>query len=155
MTEGNPRGPRLSSRRPYLLRAMRDWMVDNGLTPHIVMDAHQPGVQVPDGFVRDGRIILNVSDSATEALHLGNDVVAFSARFGGSPRSVSIPVQAVLGIYARETEQGMVFGAESPEEQAGGGGRPDGPPDDDPPGGNGPASPGGDGRRASHLKVVK
>ena len=126
---------------------MREWMLDNGLTPHIVVDASLPGVQVPDGFVRDGRIILNVSDSATEGLSLGNDLVAFSARFAGTPRPVSIPVAAVLGIYARETEQGMVFSAEP--DVAGQDGT---LPDDDPPDGSDPA--GGE-RRGGHLKVVK
>ncbi|MEO0422048.1 MAG: ClpXP protease specificity-enhancing factor [Pseudomonadota bacterium] len=137
----------MTSRRPYLLRAMREWMLDNGLTPHIVVDARLGGVQVPDGFVRDGRIILNVSDSATEGLYLGNDRVEFSARFSGTPRQVSIPVAAVLGIYARETEQGMVFSAEP--DLAGEG---TGLPDDDPPDGT---DPGSGERRGSHLKVVK
>jgi stringent starvation protein B len=137
----------LTSRRPYLIRAMREWMLDNSLTPHIVVDAHATGVSVPEGFARDGRIILNVSDSATDALHLGNDHIAFSARFGGTPRQVSVPVKAVLGIYARETEQGMVFGMEAedaPDADSGG-------PEDEPPTGGGKARA----ERASHLKVVK
>jgi stringent starvation protein B len=136
----------LSSRRPYLIRAMREWMIDNGLTPHLVVDASAPGVSVPEGFARDGRVILNVSDHATEAMLLGNDRITFSARFGGTPRDVFVPVNAVIGIYARETEQGMVFGVE-PEDQ--GGGAPD--PDDTPPGGG----TAGAERKASHLKVVK
>lgn len=139
----------LTSRRPYLIRAMREWMIDNGLTPQIVVDAGAPGVKVPEAFVQEGRIVLNVSDAATQGMVLGNDRIAFSARFGGTPREVSFPVTAVLVIYARETEHGMVFGADPAGED--GAGRADddaSPPDGDDDG------PGG-GRRPGHLKVVK
>lgn len=98
-----------SSRRPYLLRAMHEWMSDNGLTPHIVVDAGVHGVVVPAEHVADGRIVLNVSLAATRALTLSNDDVSFEARFGGVARQLYIPVPAVLGIYARETGQGMIF----------------------------------------------
>ena len=89
---------------------MHEWMVDNGFTPHLVVDANRDGVQVPKEHVKDGKIVLNVSHSATRALKLGNESVTFETRFGGVPRMLEIPVDAVLGIYARETGQGMIFG---------------------------------------------
>jgi stringent starvation protein B len=89
---------------------MHEWMVDNGFTPHLVVDARHDGVQVPNEHVKDGKIVLNVSHSATRALQLGNESVTFETRFGGVPRQLAIPVDAVLGIYARETGQGMIFG---------------------------------------------
>ena len=90
-----------TSRRPYLLRAMHEWMTDNGQTPHLVIDAATAGVEALAGYVKDGRIILNVSWQATQGLKLGNEAIEFSARFGGASRHVQIPAQAVLGIYAR------------------------------------------------------
>jgi len=110
-------------RRPYLLRAMHEWISDSGCTPHVVVDAGAQGVDVPRQFVQDGRIVLNLSWSATAQLTLGNEELSFSGRFGGAPMSVRIPVEAVLAIYARETGQGMIFtdedapppGAEPPQ----------------------------------------
>ena len=84
-------------------------MTDNGQTPHLVVDATQAGVAVPEQHVQDGRIILNISYSATSRLELTNDEVRFDARFGGVPRTVRAPLAAVLGIYARETGEGLVF----------------------------------------------
>lgn len=84
-------------------------MIDNNQTPHLVVDANQPDVAVPDQHVEDGKIILNVSYSATRNLDLGNDAISFEARFGGVPRLVHVPLKAVLGIYARETGEGLVF----------------------------------------------
>ena len=101
--------PPLRSRRPYLLRAMHEWISDNQQTPHIVVDATVTGVEVPRQYVQDGKIILNVSLTATSGLSLGNDGVVFRARFGASTYDVSVPIAAVLGIYARETGQGMIF----------------------------------------------
>jgi stringent starvation protein B len=89
---------------------MHEWMLDNGFTPHLVVDAKRDGVRVPASHVKDGKIVLNVSPSATRALNLGNDFVTFEARFGGVSEQLSIPILAVLGIYARETGQGMIFG---------------------------------------------
>jgi stringent starvation protein B len=97
------------SRRPYLLRAMHEWMVDCGYTPHLIVDATAESVQVPRQFVKEGRIVLNVSASATQSLLVGADAVEFNARFGGVSHYVRVPIDAVLGIYARETGQGMVF----------------------------------------------
>jgi stringent starvation protein B len=99
----------LKPRRPYLLRALHEWISDSGETPHIVVDAAAEGVVVPRQYVKDGKIVLNVSFSATSALKLGNDAVSFEARFGGASFQVHVPVRAVLGIYARETGQGMIF----------------------------------------------
>lgn len=99
----------LKSRRPYLLRAMHEWISDNQQTPHIVVDATIQGVEVPRQYVQGGKIILNVSLSATSGLNLGNDGVVFRARFGAVTYDVSVPILAVLGIYARETGQGMIF----------------------------------------------
>jgi stringent starvation protein B len=103
----------LSRQRPYLLRAMHEWMTDNALTPHVVVDTTVPGVEVPKEHIRENRIVLNVSYAATRALSIGNDHVSFEARFNGVPRNLTIPMDAVLGIYARENGQGMVFSAES------------------------------------------
>jgi stringent starvation protein B len=99
----------LKPRRPYLLRALHEWISDSGDTPHVVVDAGVDGVVVPRPYVKDGKIVLNVSMSATQALKLGNDAISFEARFGGSSFAVYVPIRAVLGIYARETGQGMIF----------------------------------------------
>ncbi len=104
--------PPSSSRRPYLLRAMHEWMTDNNQTPHIVVDAGIQGVEVPRQFVQDGKIILNVSYNATNVLSMTNHSVAFNARFGGTTHHVVVPIHAIVGIYARETGQGMIFGEE-------------------------------------------
>lgn len=98
-----------TSRRPYLVRAMHEWMTANSQTPHLVVDAAVNGASVPKAYVRDGRITLNVSWQATQGLKLGNDWIEFTARFGGVPQEIRVPVAAVLGIYARETGQGMLF----------------------------------------------
>jgi stringent starvation protein B len=105
----------LKPRRPYLLRAMHEWITDNKQTPHIVVDAGVDGVLVPQEHVKDGKIVLNLSYSAISDLIIGNEVLEFGARFGGVPFTVEVPVEAVMGIYARETGQGMIFGSEEPE----------------------------------------
>jgi len=97
------------SKRPYLIRAMHEWMGDNGHTPHIVVDASVDGVSVPKEHVKDGKIILNISETAAHNLKLTNDSVSFRARFSGVPFDVWVPMPSVLGIYARETGQGMIF----------------------------------------------
>jgi stringent starvation protein B len=94
---------------------MHEWMVDNGFTPHLVVDARREGVNVPIEHVQDdGRIMLNVSHHATKGLSLGNEFVSFEARFGGVARQLDVPVAAVLGIITRETQQGLLFGEEPP-----------------------------------------
>lgn len=96
-------------KRPYLLRAMHEWMVDSGHTPYIIVDAERPGVEVPRAYVKDGKIVLNLSAAATQGLSLGNEWVEFSARFAGVVHRVRLPLDAILGVYARETGEGMVF----------------------------------------------
>lgn len=99
----------ISSNRPYLIRALYEWLVDNDLTPHLMVAADRELVVVPGQYVKDGRIILNVAPSAVQKLELGNELISFSARFGGVPTAVRVPPSAVLGIYARENGQGMLF----------------------------------------------
>jgi stringent starvation protein B len=99
----------MKARRPYLLRALHEWICDSAQTPHIVVDATQPGVVVPKQYVKDGKIVLNVSHGAAHRLNLGNETVSFQARFGGVSHAVDVPVRAVIGIYARESGQGMIF----------------------------------------------
>ena len=95
--------------KPYVVRAIYDWIVDNNCTPHVLIDAATEGVVVPEDYVTDGQIVLNVSPTAVVSLHLGNDAVSFSGRFGGVPLNVFLPLDSILGIYARENGQGMVF----------------------------------------------
>ena len=106
------------SKRPYLIRAMHEWMRDNGHTPHIVVDTSLDGVSVPQEHIKDGKIILNISETAAHNLKLTNDAVSFRARFGGVPFDVWAPIRAVLGIYARETGQGMIFSHDSEQPEA-------------------------------------
>ena len=135
----------LTSSRPYLLRAIHEWLSDNGLTPQVIVNADFPGVQVPREHVKDGLIVLNISTSATRGLTLGNDFIEFSARFAGQPRQISVPVTAVLGLHARENGVGMSFPREDPPTDSPGEGG-----DDD----GGDAPPPGGGSRPS-LRVVK
>ncbi|WP_133631579.1 ClpXP protease specificity-enhancing factor [Enterobacter sp. OV724] len=103
----------LSPRRPYLLRAFYEWLLDNQLTPHLVVDVTLPGVQVPMEYARDGQIVLNIAPRAVGNLELSNDEVSFNARFGGVPRQVSVPLAAVLAVYARENGAGTMFEPEA------------------------------------------
>ncbi len=103
----------MTPRRPYLLRAFYDWLLDNQLTPHLVVDVICPGVQVPMGFARDGQIVLNIAPQAVGNLELGDDEVRFNARFSGVPRQVSVPIAAVQAIYARENGAGSLFELEA------------------------------------------
>lgn len=96
-------------KRPYLLRAMHQWITESGNTPHVIVDAGHDGAQVPRAYVKDGKIVLNLSEGATQRLRLGNEEVEFEARFAGVVHHVRFPVSAVLGVYARETGEGMVF----------------------------------------------
>ncbi|MBV1870163.1 MAG: ClpXP protease specificity-enhancing factor [Gammaproteobacteria bacterium] len=99
----------MKSRRPYLVRALYEWIADNNSTPYLLVHADTAGVDVPLEFVNEGRIVLNVAQGAVRDLVMDNDLICFSARFAGKPRSVSIPVRAVLAIYAKENGQGMFF----------------------------------------------
>ncbi len=132
----------MTSNRPYLIRALYEWLVDNGLTPHLLVDATGDRVVVPTGFVEEGRIVLNIGPSAVRDLDLGNDLIHFNARFAGTPMDVIVPPESVLGIYARENGRGMLFPDD--EAQAEDGGQPDDEPD--PPKPSGPRP---------NLKVVK
>ena len=102
--------------KPYVVRAIYDWIVDNNCTPHVLIDAASDGVVVPEDYVTEGQIVLNISPTAVVGLHLGNDAVSFSGRFGGVPLDVFLPLDSILGIYARENGQGMIFDAAAPEE---------------------------------------
>ncbi|MCF7990594.1 MAG: ClpXP protease specificity-enhancing factor [Thiohalocapsa sp.] len=106
----------MTSNRPYLIRAVYDWIIDNGMTPHLLVDATHPSAVVPTAFVEDGRIVLNVAPQAVHGLQLDNDGIRFSARFGGSPFAVELSPHAVLGLYARENGQGMLFPDEATED---------------------------------------
>jgi stringent starvation protein B len=99
----------VTSKRPYLIRAMHEWMTDNNLTPFIVIDAAAEGVSIPEQYVSDGRVILNVSYSATQDLTVGEDLMSFETRFEGRSRHLDMPTAAILGIYAQESGQGMIF----------------------------------------------
>lgn len=101
----------LTSRRPYLIRALYDWVLDNDLTPHLLVAADAPGVNVPRQFVTDdGKITINIGPGAVRGLTLENQLISFSARFSGSSYNVTIPPGAVLALYARENGEGMLFG---------------------------------------------
>lgn len=135
----------MNSSRPYLVRALYEWIVDNGCTPHILVNAKYPGVKVPPGYASDGQIVLNVSPTAVRHLLMDNEAVSFEGRFGGVAQSLYIPSQAVMAVYARENGQGMVFDLEPPvpadDEEL----QDDGGPSDEPPKPSGRPS----------LKVVK
>jgi stringent starvation protein B len=96
-------------KRPFLLRAMHQWISECGHTAHVIVDATRQGAEVPRAYIKEGKIVLNLSEGATQRLRLGNDKVEFDARFAGVIHHVCFPVSAVLGIYARETGEGMVF----------------------------------------------
>ncbi|MFV0477206.1 MAG: ClpXP protease specificity-enhancing factor [Parahaliea sp.] len=113
--------------RPYIMRALYEWIVDNGCTPYLLVDASIRGVDVPRQYIKDGQIVLNISPNAVIGLDISNEVVFFNGRFGGVSTDVMVPVSAVIGIYARENGQGMVFEAEqSPDDPDD---TPDGAPD--------------------------
>jgi stringent starvation protein B len=126
--------------KAYLVRAVCDWALDQGLTPHVAVDATYPGVVVPAEYVQEGRIVLNVHPRAIQGYALGDEGLTFSARFGGRPLTVTIPLPAILAVYARENSQGISFpepGKPAPES---------GGPDE---GGTPPP------RKGPHLRVVK
>ena len=102
------------SRRPYLIRAIHAWAVDNGFTPHLLVAADHPGVEVPRAFVKEGRIALDISPMAVRELNLESEPIFFSARFGGRPYDIIVPSGAVLAIYARENGDGILFGEPEP-----------------------------------------
>ena len=107
----------MTSSRPYLIRALYQWIVDNGVTPYILVDASVEGVSAPEQYIQDGKIVLNIAPMAVRSLVLSDEHISFNARFGGHAMDVFVPVSAVLAIYARENGQGMMFNDEprSPE----------------------------------------
>jgi len=131
----------MTSNRPYLIRALYEWLLDNDLTPHLLVDADYENVNVPRQFVEEGRIVLNINPSAVMNLEMTNEIISFNARFGGKETDVLIPPLAVLGIYARENGRGMLF----PDELEGVG-------DDDDPDDTDPTPPP---KGRPSLKVVK
>ncbi len=106
----------MTSKKPYLIRAFYDWIVDNQLTPYVLVDATYPGVQVPGEHVQNGHIVLNISPVATRGLLLENDRVVFTARFSGQTEQLYFPPHAVLEIYAKENGRGIAFTVEEGDE---------------------------------------
>ena len=138
----------MTSNRPYLIRAVYEWINDNGMTPYLLVDAAHPGIMVPPQAIKDGRIVLNIAARAVNQLSLGDQEIHFLARFGGVSQSVRVPVAAVQAVYAQESGQGMALPDDpSGDAQPARVDKPDGPPD---------ATPGGDNpRRGAHLRIVK
>ncbi len=130
----------MTSLKPYLIRSIYDWILDNNVTPHILVDATHPHAQLPQEYVEDGKMILNLRPAAIQDLQLSNDTVEFSTRFNGQHSYIIAPVPAILAIYAMENGKGMVFD-EVLDEQIN---DDDEPPETDPPR---PAHP--------HLRIVK
>lgn len=148
------------STQPYLIRAIYEWCIDQGLTPHIAVMIGD-GVTVPPGYAQDGQIVLNLGPEATSNLVIGNDAITFQARFGGKAHALSIPIANVLAIYARENGHGMAFEPQSSDPvhgqedaaapEDGGGDATTSEGGDD---GSGTAESGTTARR-SHLKIIK
>ncbi len=109
----SPRG--MTSNRPYLLRALYEWIMDNGMTPHVLVDAEIDGVDVPENTIQKGKVVLNIASGATEHMQMDNDAIEFRARFSGKPYPIYIPMDAVIAIYARENGQGMMFAQDDHE----------------------------------------
>lgn len=99
----------MNSNRPYLIRAMHEWLTDNNEVPYVIVDVDNANTLVPEGFAKDGQIVLNISYAAAHNLMLGNELISFSARFNGVTEDISFPPKAVLGIFARDTGKGMMF----------------------------------------------
>ena len=99
----------MTSLKPYLIRSIYEWILDNELTPHLLVDAEYEGTILPSNFVEDGRIVLNINPSAIQGLTLGNEDIEFNARFSGKPMHILVPIKAVMAIYAKENGKGMIF----------------------------------------------
>ena len=108
----------MTSTQPYLLRALYEWMLDNNLTPYLLVDTSISGVDVPEQYIEDNRIVLNLLPVAVHQLVINNDAVSFSARFNSRPYQIYVPVRAVLAIYSRETGKGLAFTPDQEHEQA-------------------------------------
>ena len=132
----------MTSTRPYLLRAFHEWIVDNNMTPYVVIDAEYPQVQVPRQYIEDGKIILNVSPYATEGLLMSNERLEFNASFAGQVYTIDAPMGSVLAVYAKENGRGMVF-------------QEDDEPPLPPPAGDNDTDSSGSGSKRPNLRVVK
>jgi stringent starvation protein B len=137
----------MTSSKPYLLRALYEWILDNDFTPHIIADAASAEVDVPPQAIQDGRVVLNISPSATGNLLMENDAISFKARFSGVSRDIWLPMPAILAIYARENGQGMMFAEGEDDDDPGT------PPDGD--GGPGGQDPGGSKPEGPKLRLIK
>ena len=118
----------MTSLKPYLIRAVYEWIVDNNLTPHLLVNADNNKGTLPVDYIEDGRIVLNIRPQAVEALSLGNELIEFNARFSGKPMTITASVNAVLAIYAKENGKGLVFDQENDDS-----GLPEPPPETKPP----------------------
>ena len=127
----------MTSSRPYLLRAMYEWIVDNGMTPYVLVDTRNDQVIIPRQYEDDGKIVLNIGPAAVQSLDLGNQALSFDARFDGTSLDVFVPMEFILAIYTRENGQGMMFADEDMP-----------PPGDDSDHGSGK-------QKQPHLRVVK
>ena len=130
----------MTSSKPYLLRALYEWILDNDTTPYIHVDTSCEGLRIPSGIDNDGKVVLNISPQAVQNLEMTNEHLSFSARFGGVPEDIFCPIGSLIAIYARETSEGMMFPSE-----------PTPLPDDDKPNGDDD----GDKPKGPSLKVVK
>lgn len=130
----------MTSSRPYLIRAMYEWISDNNMTPYILVNANAPGAVLPEQYIENGKIVLNISEQAVSQLQQDNHWIHFSARFSGRPMDISVPVTAVQAIYAKENGQGMVLDRED-----------NGPPTTPPPANKSQKSR----RKKPHLELVK
>lgn len=104
----------MTSHRPYMIRALNEWILENNCTPYILVNAYAENVQVPQDYVKDGQIILNISPFAIQGLMISNEGIEFNGRFGGIPTPIYVPTSAILGIYAKENGQGMMFDTDDP-----------------------------------------
>lgn len=151
--EGSGADIAVGSTRPYLVRAIFDWCLDSGLTPQIMVNVEMPGVIAPLDYAKDGKIVLNLHPSSVRGLELGNEYLMFSARFSGRAEDITVPIAAVMAVYARENGQGIVFQADgssiTPPEPASAGG------DGGSVTGSGTSNSSKSRRSGSHLKVVK
>ena len=104
----------MTSSRPYIIRALYDWILENQCTPYVLVDAFGKGVEVPQEHVKDGQIVLNISPTAVQSISIANEGMEFDGRFGGIPKKVLVPIRSILGIYAKENGQGMMFESDDP-----------------------------------------
>lgn len=137
----------MTTSRPYIVRALYEWILDNECTPYVLVNAMEVGVEVPEQYVKNGQIVLNISPVAVKDLELGNDAMHFNGRFGGQAMDVFVPINAVMGIYARENGQGMIFDMQEPTPPA--------PPEGPDTSGSGDKQGGADQRNKPGLRVVK